>query len=482
VPSFEDFHIHPAISAMLTRLGWSSDHPGARDATPTAARGHNLVALTPPAPGYAAPVLAAVLSRIAQGRRAILLVPAAQLDEWGGLAHILARDAGIRVHVARGTARAARRLHEESVDCLVTTPETALNLVMRSVLRMETLDVMLLAWPESLSNEENITPLMQDLPKDAQRIIYTSESQRVSTLVERYARKALTVGAPGVTAAPAGPVRTTSTGWAGRLSALAELIELLDPASCVIWTVDQRYHEAITQAITATQPDVILVTGDAPPAATIIAFDLPSGDRLQQLLGAGDVVLLVPPGTEQYVASIAAPRRPLLLRGVLDAARATEAMQRRAITKEIEEGSIQPALLTLAPLFERHDAVAVAAALYRMWTGSLPAAPEPEGEAQATARIYVGLGKKDGANPNELVAVLTKELRVDRTKIGRIELRDAYSLIEVPAQDAEQVAAALNGTMIRRKRVTARVDQKPARSGPGDGRAAGRPPRRGDRR
>ena len=70
----------------------------------------------------------------------------------------------------------------------------------------------------------------------------------------------------------------------------------------------------------------------------------------------------------------------------------------------------------------------------------------------ATAKIYVGLGKKDGATANDFVAVLTKELRVERSKIGRIELRDAYSLIEIPAQDAEKVALALNGVTIRRRK------------------------------
>jgi ATP-dependent RNA helicase DeaD len=40
-----------------------------------------------------------------------------------------------------------------------------------------------------------------------------------------------------------------------------------------------------------------------------------------------------------------------------------------------------------------------------------------------------------------------------------VELRDAFSLVEVPAQDAERVASALNGTTIRRRRVTARVDR-----------------------
>jgi ATP-dependent RNA helicase DeaD len=94
----------------------------------------------------------------------------------------------------------------------------------------------------------------------------------------------------------------------------------------------------------------------------------------------------------------------------------------------------------------------------------------------ATAKIYVGVGKKDGATANDLVAVLTKEIRVERGKIGRIELRDAYSLVEIPAQDAEKVAQALNGVTIRRRRVTARVDRgpsRPRREGP-----AARPARR----
>ena len=115
--------------------------------------------------------------------------------------------------------------------------------------------------------------------------------------------------------------------------------------------------------------------------------------------------------------------------------------QRPAAQRAADRGELsrraQPerALLTLAPLFERYDPAAVAAALYELWTGPAPppAAPARTG-LPATAKIYVGVGKKDGATANDLVAVLTKELRVDRAKIGRIELRDAYSLIEIPAR------------------------------------------------
>jgi ATP-dependent RNA helicase DeaD len=88
----------------------------------------------------------------------------------------------------------------------------------------------------------------------------------------------------------------------------------------------------------------------------------------------------------------------------------------------------------------------------------------PAADLSGTAKIYVGLGKKDGATANDFVAVLTKELRFERGKIGRIELRDAYSLIEVPAPDAEKLAGALNGVTLRRKRLTARVDRGPTRA------------------
>ena len=153
----------------------------------------------------------------------------------------------------------------------------------------------------------------------------------------------------------------------------------------------------------------------------------------------------------------------------------TSAAARTAGGHRQSDGAGKPdrALLTLAPLFERHDPAAVAAALFELWTGSAPApAPAQCRTFRPPPRSIVGVGKKDGATANDLVAVLTKELRVDRGKIGRIELRDAYSLIEIPAQEAEKVAAGLNGVTVRRRRVTARVDRGPTRS------AA---PRRGNR-
>jgi ATP-dependent RNA helicase DeaD len=477
VPTFENLHLAPPIAAALERLGWSADDARAREAAPTTARGNNLVAYTPPVPAHAAPGLAGLLSRLLEGGRGLLLAPASQLDEWGALVHDLSRDSGLRVQVAHGTSRAMRRLRTGALDLLIASPETALTLATRSALRMEEVTALFLAWPETWDDEDKITPLMQDLPKDAMRVIYTASAERMGTLVERYARKALTIGVPAESLPTVGPVRTVGVPWARRVSALADLVELLDPASLVIWTADRSRHAAISQVVSAGETEVRLVTGDAPAAGTIIAFDLPTGERLRQLLGAGEVVLLVPPEAESYAARIAAPRRPLQLPGLVDSVMDAASGQRAAITKAIEQGKPNRALLTLAPLFERHDPAAVAAALFDLWTNSAPAAPTPLPDIPATSKIYVGLGKKDGATANDFVAVLTKELRFERGKIGRIELRDAYSLIEIPAQDAEKLAGALNGVTVRRKRVTARVDRGPARPPRRENGPSGRPVR-----
>jgi DbpA-like RNA binding protein len=451
------------MGAALQRLGWSADDARIREATPTAARGNNLVAYSPPVPAHAAPGLAGLLSRLIDGGRGLLLAPASQLDEWGALVHHLSEGSGLRVQVAHGVSRAMRRLRAGVVDLVITSPETALTLAGRSALRMEEITGLFLAWPESWADEDKITPLMQDLPKDALRIIYTANPERIGALSERYARKALTIGVPAESRPPAGPVRTVSVPWSRRVPVLADLVELLDPASLVIWTADHSRHPAITVVISGGEPDVRLVTGDAPTAGTIIAFDLPTEERLRQLLGAGEVVLLVPPEAESYVARIAAPRRPLQLPSVVDSVLDAASNQRAAIINAIEQGKPDRALLTLAPLFERHDPAAVAAALFDLWTNSAPPISAQPTDSPATSKIYVGLGKKDGATANDFVAVLTKELRFERGKIGRIELRDAYSLIEIPAQDAEKLAGALNGTTVRRKRVTARVDRGPTR-------------------
>ena len=513
MPGFEDLHLTSAVGGALEAMGWAPTDAAARETAPTAARGHSLVAVTPPAPVYAAPALAGALSRLAaDGGRALLLCPPAELDEWGALAHALARGTSLRVQVAHGASRALRRLRTEELDVLVASPETALALHRRAALKPELVRTLLLAWPEAWESTEPLDALMQDLAKDAQRLLFTSDAVGVGDLAERYARKAMTFGtlpaemprdrfaerenesgpaAAPEPAGPAGPVRTVHVAWQRRPQAVAELLELLDPQTLTVWAADRSQEAALQRALPLSDPSIRFAAGGAElqPSQYVVAFDLPTRERLGELLAAGEVVLLVPPGTEAYTARIANPRRPLRLPGLVDAITTEAGARRAAILRALESQRPEHAVAVLGPLFERYDPAAVAAALYTLWTehaaGTGAGAPGAIPDIPATSKVFVGVGKKDGATPADIVATLTKDLRVDRGKIGRIELRDAFSLVELPAQEAERIAAALNGATIRRRRVTARVDRGGPSLDRGErgerGERGDRPPRTFDR-
>ncbi|HEU4828817.1 MAG TPA: DbpA RNA binding domain-containing protein [Gemmatimonadales bacterium] len=491
---FEDLHVAAPAAEALASMGWDTDHAMARDMAPTAARGHNLVAVTPPSPAYSAPALAGLLGRLEGGAQLLLLVPAAELEVWGALVNRLAREMPLRVQTARGEARALRRLRAGALDVLIASPDTALSLLRRSALKPDSLGAVFLAWPERLDDADALTALMHDLPKDAQRVVVTSDQAAAADLVERYARKALTVGMPapeGSAPAAAGTVRTASVAWERRVQALAELVELLDPASLAIWAADRSYEAEIGRALPLGDEAVHFTTGDAPAAELVVAFDLPDAGRIAQLRAAGSVVLLVPPGTEPYAARVAPSSTPVRLPGLLDEVMREAGKRRAAIVERIAGGTPDRALLTLAPLFERYDPSAVAAALFELWSaGGTVTAPDAAGTQPvpqtATGKIWVGIGKSDGATAADFVGTMTKELRIDRASIGRIELKDSFSLIEVPAADVERIAGALNGVTIRRKRLIARADRgqtrdRPGprdRSGPRKPPAGSRPPRR----
>ena len=84
--------------------------------------------------------------------------------------------------------------------------------------------------------------------------------------------------------------------------------------------------------------------------------------------------------------------------------------------------------------------------------------------------LFVNLGERDGVRAQELVAAVTSSSGIPGSQIGKVEVRDTHSIVEVAAPVAELVAGKLTGSTVRGRRVQARVDQpreaRGARSGP----------------
>lgn len=74
-------------------------------------------------------------------------------------------------------------------------------------------------------------------------------------------------------------------------------------------------------------------------------------------------------------------------------------------------------------------------------------------------RIYVGLGRRDGVRPADLVGAFANEAHISSRDIGAIDIGDGFSLIEVPENAVDRIIKSLRHTTLRGKKLGARRDR-----------------------
>jgi ATP-dependent RNA helicase DeaD len=80
------------------------------------------------------------------------------------------------------------------------------------------------------------------------------------------------------------------------------------------------------------------------------------------------------------------------------------------------------------------------------------------------ARYQVGVGHEHQLRPAQLVGALANELGLDREHIGRIEIRDRYSLVELPADLPDDVLEQMQQIRVAGQRLRARRWEERGRS------------------
>ena len=144
----------------------------------------------------------------------------------------------------------------------------------------------------------------------------------------------------------------------------------------------------------------------------------------------------------------------------------------------VRSPEITPYYLLVESLLDRFAAAEVAAAaLLLLDRKRARRTPPTVGAAAAAApeswvRLFVSAGERDDIGPGDLLGALTNQSGVAGNRVGRIDVRESHSLVEVRESDARTVISALNGVTLGGRSL--RVDYDRAR----DGRPRGRPDKR----
>ncbi len=460
-----------------------------------------------------------------------------------GGASDLASERGLDIVPATSVKRAIRLIGERRPQVVVGAAEEIVALIQGSALKLGSLRAVVLAWVDETaapggSATAALETLMAEVPKDAARILVASRlSEPVREIAERYARRGLRAAEP--TSAEEGvavSIQYVVTSATNRSAALRRLLDELDPARAVVWTRTADSDADATAAVgglgyRGAGASVRVVRGE-PLGETGLAvfYDVPaSRQELLAALGgiasAPQIVALAQPRQLDLVRALAAGGRvaPLTLGGPSAAAKRREEGVRAELRAALEKGLAARELLALEPLLESYDGIEIAAAALRLLEEHRAASPRADSaRASATAprpdvengaprgarpasgegiKIFLTIGERDGVRAGDLVGAIAGTAGIPGTSVGRVEIRDTHSLVEIVGEDAEAVAAKMTGISIKGRRVVARLerDRPPredaggrgyagrdgARDGgrgrPGGDRGAGARPPRGDR-
>ena len=354
-----------------------------------------------------------------------------------------AAPAELRAHAVTGLARTAALLKEGRVGVLAGSPGDLSALVTRSALKLDTLETLVIAWPESFSSE--LDTLLGEAP-EARRVILSWDPHGLADFIERHARRAEIVGDIPLDSAgkPLGSVAAARYAVvpAGRRAVvIRDLLDAVRSVRPYVWkggdvTAPTERPDAVVAATLPTREELSTLSAIAQPLVVALASQVP------------------------YLKSIAS-LAPFPLPSRADRAQDRNAALRSEISARLTQSDVDAELAVLAPLFEEHDPAMVAAALLAISRQPAAVSTQPERDAPETgwAKVFVTVGTKDRASAKDLVGALIKEAGLQKGQIGKIDVRETFSLVEVAPAALDQAVRRMTGVSVRGRRVSARPDR-----------------------
>lgn len=427
--------------------------------------------------------IAPLLARIEPTSPAIqLLVLTPDAEVAIAVAAVAARapeDVRVRVLPVTTARRAARLLAAGTPSALAGSPDEILRLIQSAKIKLDSVTTLVIAWADAIVDMglmESLEGVMAEVPKDASRSIVTSRTTpEIEALVERYARRPRRAGSSEADWQEGEPLdaRYVIVAPQSRPAALRRLIDDIDPPRAAVYASTEEtvaMADAIIRSLGYGEENspLVLTRGEAVPGASLVVlFELPPNPAvLRALAEPGPVIIaLITPRQQSTLRVLCGTGRltPYTLSGAAASAHSREEKLRDELRRTLQSGVPTRELLAIEPLLVEYDGAEVAGAalwlLERERARERAAAAVVAAESPESTRIFVNVGERDGVTARDLVGAIANEAGLPGNRIGKVEVRENHSLVEVPLALATQVATKLTGVTVRGRRLVSRVDQ-----------------------
>ena len=446
---------------------------------------------------FLAPLIERVDETAAGVQVLVLTADAEAAAAVSGAAVKLAANRSVGIIAATSATRTARLLKTLPAHVVIGDANTILELVRGSSLKLGGVKGVAFAWADAIlaepGMEESITTLLGDLPKDSARAIATTEvTPAVESLIERYARRARRVVAtPSADTTPIA-IEYVTTAETARSVTLRRLLDALDLDNASVFVRGDHSSAEVSDLLRSlgysgeSSPVRLSHGGGAP--STVVLYDLPaSREELTEAMGASArrVIALIQPRQLSSLRALAGGGRvrPLSLPDASNRMRGRDAALRDELRSVLDRGTVTRTLFAIEPLLEEYDGVDIAAAalelLERERAKPRVVEAKPEAPSEGFTRLFFSAGARDGLRVGEVVATIGNDGGVQSSDLGKIDIRETHSIVEVTPAKSQQLIDKLTGKTMAGRRLIVRLDQAAGDAAPARPRREGRPPRSG---
>ncbi|MGI0115835.1 DEAD/DEAH box helicase [Zooshikella sp. RANM57] len=258
---------------------------------------------------------------------------------------------------------------------------------------------------------------------------------------------------------------------------LAEKLEARGFASAPLnGDIPQQQREKTVDRLKAGKLDILVATDvvarglDVPRISHVINFDIPYDietyvhriGRTGRAGRKGEAILFVAPREKRMLHSIERATRQrievmeLPSTEIINDQRISRFKQR--ITDTIAEESLEFFLQIVTDYQQEHNVPAqdIAAALAKLVQGDEPLLLKPEPKRKqidisadkGMERYRIAVGHQHGVKPNNIVGAIANEANISSKLIGRIDIQEQYSTVDLPAGLPQDILKSLKKTLV----------------------------------
>jgi ATP-dependent RNA helicase DeaD len=412
-------------------------------------------------------------------------------------------------------------------DIVVATPGRALDHLRRKTLALDAVRVMVLDEADEMLDmgfADDLDAILSATAAGRQTALFAATMPaRILTIAKRHLSNParVTIAAEKTVGGKLPRVRQIAyvVRKAQKPAALDRILDIEKPASAIVFCRTRLEVDSLTETLNAhghraealhggmqqRQRDAVMARVRAATTDLLVATDVAARgldighlfprDQLRPPAAAESYVHRIGrtgrAGREGTAITLAEPREHRLLRtieqltkqrievaalpSVADLKTRRLELTRASVREHLVAGDFVDVRVVVESLAEEFDVLDVAAAAVKM-AHTATARPGDDEELEPAARsaprreggavtcLFIGAGRRAGIRPADLVGAIAGETRVPASALGAIEIADAFSLVEVPAELADEIVAGMRHATLRGQKVTIRREDAGQRS------------------